>query len=357
MGYTVPMKRISLTLPLFAALAACACDEIQDEPAAETERFWHPPQVGQLETVAEFNHGPPPNFETPESVLVGFNDEIYISMALTGEIRKIEPDGSQSTFATLPIGVPLQPCGGLVGIVGAMAGDILGNVYVNVASCEAENRGVWRIDADGNAQKIASFGFDVLPNGIATFLGQLYIADSSGKVWRVPMTGGTPEVWADGPLLAQSGAVVPVTPPIPTPGPNGIQFFKKAAYVANSSQGTIVKIPFKKNGSAGTPEVYHTFEDPDVGCDDFAFDIIGRIYCTTDPAHTVIRIDRDHSEHILFDADDGLDGPTAAMFGRFDDRRTLYITNAQFPFFDEISPNNGPSLQKVELALPGYPFR
>lgn len=324
--------------------------------AEELKLFSSPPP---LETVAQFNHMA---LEAPESVLPLPDGRILVSLALTGEIRQINPGGTTETFTFLPIGEPLSPCGGLVGILGAICRDHLGNIYASVASCQEENRGIWKIYPDKNQEKIASLGFDALPNGIAFHLGKIYVADSLGKVWVLPSNGGTAQIWADGPLLEQSGKLVPGLPPeapqIPKPGPNGIQFYGFSAYVANSSKGTIVKIPMKWNGSAGTPEVHHKFEDDDIGCDDFAFDLLGRIYCTTDPAQSVIRIERDGSERVLYTAQDGLDGPTAAAFGTaVGDRSTLYISNAQFLFFDAISPNNGPSVQKSKWIVPGWPNR
>src|SRR5262245_50197670 len=72
----------------------------------------------QVETVALFN---PTLLETPENIAIDGDNNLYISLALTGEIRKIAPDGSQSTFAMLPLGAPpLTFCGpffaGLTGI-------------------------------------------------------------------------------------------------------------------------------------------------------------------------------------------------------------------------------------------------
>lgn len=353
------MRRFSaLLLPI---TLLCACDDAAPvEPdSTQEDRFLliEPPP---LENVAQFDHAA---LEAPESLLPLEDGRILVSLALTGEIRQINPDGSQETFATLPIGAPLVPCGGLVGILGALARDNHNNIYVNVASCNEEDRGVWKISPDGSSQeRIVPFGFSELPNGIVHIGRSLLIADSSGGVWKAPDTGGTPELWADDELLDQSGKFVPGlppgVPPLPVPGPNGIQVYGFAAYVANPSKSTIVKIPFRFNGEAGDPEVYHTFENLDDGCDDFAFDLLGRIYCTTDPAQTVIRIDRDGSERIVYEAEDGLDGPTAAAFGVADgDRQTLYISNAQFLFFDAISPQNGPSIQKAEWLIPGYPGR
>src|SRR5262245_14091460 len=72
----------------------------------------------QVVTVAQFNAAA---LETPESIAIDRANNKYVSLALTGEIRKIAPDGSQSTFVALPLGAPpLTFCGsffaGLTGL-------------------------------------------------------------------------------------------------------------------------------------------------------------------------------------------------------------------------------------------------
>ena len=47
--------------------------------------------------------------ETPESIVFDRDDNAYITMAFTGEIRRIAPDLSQSTLTFLPIGAPCGP--------------------------------------------------------------------------------------------------------------------------------------------------------------------------------------------------------------------------------------------------------
>src|SRR5262249_26650460 len=66
-----------------------------------------------VEPVVLFN---PAAFETPESVQIDRRGNTYISMALTGGIRKIAPNGTQSRLAFLPIRPDVQPCGNSLGI-------------------------------------------------------------------------------------------------------------------------------------------------------------------------------------------------------------------------------------------------
>lgn len=49
---------------------------------------------------------------------------------------------------------------------------------------------------------------------------------------------------------------------------------------------------------------------------------------------------------------DGLDGPTAVLFGHKDEGFDLYITNAAFPFFQVPAPRR-PSLLRLRLDVHG----
>jgi hypothetical protein len=60
-------------------------------------------QALPVQTIVSFNAA---NLETPESLVFDRAGNLYISLALTGEIRKIAPNGAQSTFAQLPLGAP-----------------------------------------------------------------------------------------------------------------------------------------------------------------------------------------------------------------------------------------------------------
>lgn len=58
--------------------------------------------AADLSTVALFN---PNAFETPESVQFDRHGNAYVSLALTGEIRKIAPDGTQTVLLTVADGL------------------------------------------------------------------------------------------------------------------------------------------------------------------------------------------------------------------------------------------------------------
>lgn len=95
-----------------------------------------------------------------------------------------------------------------------------------------------------------------------------------------------------------------------------------------------------------------------VGADDFAFDWMGNIYYTNAPFNQLVKVTPDNEATVLLTEADGINGSTAAAFGRLGDRKVLYVTNAAFPF---IPPpyNNGqpPSLMAYGNDIAGYPFR
>jgi sugar lactone lactonase YvrE len=301
--------------------------------------------AADLSTVALFN---PAAFEAPESVQFDRHGNAYISLALTGEVRKIAPDGTQTALAFLPIRPDVQPCGNAFGlpIMGAVALDHQGNVYASVNSCDPARLGVWKVSPSGAATQVAALPFGAAPNGIAYQDGWLYVADTLlGQVWRVHSDGtGAPEVWSNDALLT------PLFLPL-IPGPNGLQIFRGEVYVAVSDRAHVVAIPLHEDGTAGAARVHAS----GVMLDDFAFDIQGNLYGTTDPFNTVVRVSPDGTQTVLLTAADGLDGPTATAFGVGRDGKALYVTNAAFPFFPGPNPTRRPSLMRLEVGIPGQP--
>ncbi|HEV2860031.1 MAG TPA: hypothetical protein VGX48_03425 [Pyrinomonadaceae bacterium] len=295
-----------------------------------------------VETFVQFNHAAG---ETPESIQFDRHGNAYVSMALTGEVRKIAPDGTQTSLAFLPIRPDVQPCGNSFGlpIMGGLALDHQGNAYVSVNSCNVPDIGVWKVTPQGQSSLLAPLPPTAAPNGVAFHAGYLYVADTVlGLVWRIHSDGQTPpEVWTNDSLL---------TPlPIPlTPGPNGLQIFRDEVYVSVSSRAHVVAFPIRADGSAGAGRVHAA----GIGLDDFAFDVKGNLYGTTDPFNTVVRIAPDGTVDVLLTAADGLDGPTAAAFGVGDDRKNLYITNAAFPFFPGPNPRR-PGILRYEVGVAG----
>ena len=295
--------------------------------------------AGDAETLILFD---PEGPENPESIVFDRHDNAYITLALTGEIRKVDRHGQMTSLAFLPIGAPCPP---QPTVALGLALDRRDRLYVAISACDPSNQGIFRVDTQtGDYELLANAPSTTVWNGIDVHRGYLYAADTfDGLVWRIPLSGGIAEIWADDPLLKRPpGALFP--------GPNGLKFFRGEIYVANSSTGDVVAIPIEPNGGPGAARVAVTLPFPQ-GCDEFAFDVRGSIYCTTDPFNTVLRLDRDGTVETLLDASNLLDGPTSCAFGRRgQNRKNLYITNAAFPQF---TTTFRPSLMRIRNRLPG----
>jgi sugar lactone lactonase YvrE len=295
------VMRRSLTLMLAGALALPLAVAA---PGAGTAAA-HPSSVSPPRVLAAFD---PAAGEQPESVAVDREGNAYVSLVGAGEVVRVSPAGERTTLARFPRVLALL-----------LAED--GSVLVNVLTFRQGTHGVWRVAPNGDTSLFAALPPSAVPNGIAADkAGNVYIADSRlARIWRVPVGGA-----------------------------NGLQVFRGDVYVSNSDQGTLLRAPITASGAPGGLETVATH----LPADDFTFDVRGNIYVTTDPFQTVVRIAPDGTREVLLTEEDGLDGPTAATFGRHGrDRRTLYVTNAAFPQFQGTSP----TLITVDLGIPGQP--
>ncbi len=284
----------------------------------------------------------PSKMEAGESIVIDKHGNIYVSLLFTGEIRKFTPDGGMSTLAVLPLG-PSDPNAGLAGfsVITGLAMDRFNNIYAMVNSTLPGNRGVWKVTPNGATSLYGELPSDAIGNGVAMDQHEnIYVADSAlGTVWRVRTGGGKAEPWLQDPLLAPN----PAEPM--HPGANGLKFWKNALIVTVSGQAHILRIPIQANGAAGKPEVICQ----GLGGDDFAIDIKGNLYITTDPFNTVVRVTPSGEKQVLATAANGLDGPAAAAFGTRDgDRDVLYITSTAF-----FSQDKKPALMKMRIGIPG----
>jgi sugar lactone lactonase YvrE len=261
-----------------------------------------------LETVAGFDaHAQ----ESPEGVGLDGSGNIYVSLALTGEIRRIAPGGAQSEVARIHV------AGGYVlGL--AVAPD--GAIYVAVPATPQKDFGLWLIE-DGIASRVAALDPRGFPNDVAIdSTGNVYVSDSAlGAVWKVSPTGSA-AIWIQGPLLTGDKTAFGF-------GANGLELQEGALFVNNTSKGSIVRIPIRPNGSAGRPAVF--VQDPAlIGADGLAFDAAGNAFVTTDGLqNTLVEVHAGGTVQTLATASDGLDYPASVTFGLGGDASSLYIAN------------------------------
>ena len=275
--------------------------------------------------------------EEPEGLALDHRGNIYVGLFGTGEIRRITPDGSQTTLAQLPVGFA-----GVLGIA-TRSGD--NAVYALLASFDPSTHGIWRVGFDGSATRIAALDPNGLPNGIAfDHRGNLYVSDSFlGLIWRIA-PGGTPEVWAHDPLLEGDPAGINI-------GANGLAFDTHGnLYVANSDRSSVVIVPVRPDGNAGTPRTFVQDDRLHIA-DGLAFDVRGNLYVACSQGNdTLFRVRPDRTIETLATAADGLDYPANIAFGTgITDRKDLYIANDGEDF-------GHASVARAQIGTPGLPL-
>jgi sugar lactone lactonase YvrE len=277
--------------------------------------------------------------ELPEGVAVDKRGNIFVSLVVpVSEIRKIRPDGSQSVLAEFPT-TGLGPLG--------LAVDPVGNLYVGLVSFDPSTQGVYKVSPNGNAVRLpgtASIGF---ANGLAfDDRGDLFVTDSIvGAVWRIPWDGSA-ELWLQDPLLVGTGdlgAGFPI-------GANGIAVLGRSVIVANSEQGTLVRVPLRRNGDAGIPSVM--VEDRALlGADGLALGATGDVFVAVIVQSTVVHVQGGVISTVA-DAADGLNEVSSISFGNGRaGPTTMYAVN-----FGAFSPTPTPSLLAIAVGVPGRPM-
>jgi hypothetical protein len=277
---------------------------------------------------------------------IGFDDQgnMYLSLATTGEIRKVASDGTQTTLAMLPSGeFNLRT---FEGILATLVIDPEGFLYAAVGASDPKNKGVWQVAPDGKSRLWAQLPPDAFPNGITLDKqGDLFVADSGlDLVWRIPHDTRKAERWIVHDLLGAGGNKF-------LPGPNGLKFWKSDLYVAVTNTRNVVRIPVGPDGSAGEPSIYVE----GIPADDFAFDAEGNVYLTTHFFNTIIRVTPEGDRAIIVTADQGVVGPTAVAFGSVpgEEDKLFVITDGGFgnPLWKGI-----PKVVRLDIGIPGLPI-
>lgn len=294
-----------------------------------------------VETFVAFD---PAAAEFPEGVAVDKTGNVYASLPLRDEIRRIAPDGTQTVFAEFAPGT------GPVGL----AVDAAGSVYsaasgldLETLETDPETRGVYRVDRDGSTRRLPGSEGIAFPNDVALDKrGNVYVTDSAGgAVWRIPRRGPA-ELWVEDPLLEGTGELgfgFPV-------GANGIAFRHNRVIVASSERGLLVDIPVHPDGSPGHPTTLA--EAPELfGADGIALDVHGDVYVAS-VRDEVVRVHGDGSTEVVATTDDGLNQPSTLAFGTGrGDRRTLYVAN-----FSVFVPEPTPGILTIPVDRPGQPL-
>lgn len=305
---------------------------------------------GPVEVVASFDSS---LGELPEGVALDKPGHAYVSLGPPffvgggyGEIRQIDPDGTETTLVRYPSGP--APAG--------LAVDAPGNVYFTVPDLTQAAVGIYRV-TDGGAERLSGTESMLVPNGLAIDKrGNVYASDSvTGAIWRYSRDGSSPaQIWIADELLAGCG--------FGDVGANGIAFWKGDLYVANTARGALVRIPVSRHGEPGAPAIVAGDEDCDPSdelwsLDGIAFDVHGDVYALLVLQNKLVRIDvAEGTTALLLDQSDGLWNPASLAFGTGKgDRQSVYITNyAVLP--PEPTDSLGPAVLKVDVGAPGLPL-
>jgi sugar lactone lactonase YvrE len=301
------------------------------------------PVVGGVKTVRAYNAAPD-SLELPEGVAVDKRGAVYVTFPFLGELRRVDRNGTEHLVATLPTGGGFGPLG--------LTPDAPGNLYVGVVTTSAATQGVYRVTPEGMSARLPGTEAIAFANDV-TFgdRGTLYVADSVGKVWRIPK-GGSAELFLESPLLVGNGSLglgFPV-------GANGITYRHGTLYVTVTEQSSIVAIPVRPDGSAGEPSML--VQDPALfGADGVELDVHGNLFVSVIAQSTLVHVASDTlAITTLLDGSDGLDFPSTAAFGTGGgERRTLYAVNFSVgPFFGG-NRTAGPRLLAIKTNATGLP--
>jgi sugar lactone lactonase YvrE len=323
------MKIRKLTIAFAALLAFMA---LATTGAAASNR---------VETVVAFD---PAAGEFPESITSDKTGDLYVSMFVLDQIRRIDRTGAQTVVARLPRGA--TPAGVKL--------DASGTLYVAATGfdlatgqTDATTRGVYRVERDGSAQRIPGTGAIVFPNDVAfDNRGNLYVTDpAGGAVWRIDRNGAVAR-WLDDPLLHGTAELLGFPY-----GANGIAFSHGRLFVSNTELGLLLAIPIEPDGDAGEPTVMASSALL-LGVDGIALDAHGNVYCAVNGQNMLVAVRVDGSIDVLATAADGLDSPSSVAFGTAEsDHRSLFVVN-----FAVGSPEPTPRVLKLTVGVPGEPL-
>lgn len=287
--------------------------------------------------------------EYSEGIAVDSQGNIYVSMVPLGQVRKINSrTGAETTLYQFPLGT---------GVAG-LAVDAANNVYAGVVSTDPAIHGVWKIDRRGRGAHLpGSEAIGMPPNGLAFDpSGNLWVTDSwvlgteppnaQGSVWRIPPSGKAELWYRDVDTLGGLGEIEGYAPI----GANGIAYYHRALYVANTERGHIVRIPILPHGGPGQPEVL--WADTDLlMIDGITMNSIGSIFAAIIGQDQIVAICGITGQLAVLAVGGPIDGPASVTFGAGrDSMNTLYFTNYAVLSGDEAQPG----ILKMNLNWPPW---
>lgn len=292
---------------------------------------------GELEIVTTFD---PPAL--PENLAIDDEGTVYLSMGPSGEIRAVDPNGTESSVATIDTGEE----GLLLGIT-----VLDGVLYAANGSSESETHGVWRVEGSGESERIAALPADeTMPNGIipAPFESDVLLVTDhlGGAIWRVT-TDGEADTWISDPLLEPDmEAENPV-------GADGLAVHPEGdIYVDNLNTGSIIRVPVDDGSAGELEEVIRN--DSLVGADGMTIDENGALYVAVNAENEIVRVTPEYDIETVVTGSP-LDFPADVHFGTTETEATsLYISNFAYGTFLADEGDAEPNLTKIDVGVSGY---
>lgn len=239
----------------------------------------------QVRTIVDFN---PPDL--PENLAIDGDGNVFMSMALTRELRKLPARKTEKTDLN-------KGDTELVATLGT-EGSFVTGIAINDDTLYAANTNfdqgsvsiIWSVAPDGTTTQLASLPGDSFPNGVLIDANRdrLLVSDSfRGAVWAVALDGSGATSWVDDDSLDPSAD--PWANPGTVFGANGLAVSEGVLHVANLDFGRIVRVPIKDNGHAGTPTVF-VEDDSLVGADGITFHNRSSLYISVNAQNAIRRV-------------------------------------------------------------------
>jgi hypothetical protein len=270
--------------------------------------------VGSARIVAHFDLAAG---QQAENIVAAPDGAVDVTFAAARQVARVSKSGQVKILATLPA-PPARAKAPVLGFPLTTGLERLGDDrYVLYATGDAGTTGLWRIRTNRVPTRLAALPASGLPNGLAFDAAgkTLFVADSvRGVIDRVSVDSGRVTTWATGAKLVSGGFL----------GVNGVRVHGNALYATNLDQGTLLRIPFRSDGSAGRIRTAATGLN---GIDDFAF-VPGtdRVLAAIDPTNDLVEIDANGSHRTVLTRSDGLSNPTAVLVRG----QTAFITSAAY---------------------------
>jgi sugar lactone lactonase YvrE len=287
-----------------------------------------------------------------EGLAISPQNDVYAAAQAERVIYRITPEARASVFADFGFKEGDMTLTGL-----AVAAD--GSVYAAVVGCaRPELNGVWRVEANGRPSHVYPMPTPngkcnaSVPNAMAfDENGNLYVTESAqGEVWR--LRAGRAEMWSRHELFKPRPSSTNQV------GIDGIAYRKNSLWVNNLDTGTIVEIPIKPDGQAGTPQLFaQGLGHPD----GHQFDVEGNLWVTnlgyeewdtwTGATRNILRVSPDGKVDIAITTSQLRRSnlqPASPVFGFGRESSTLFLGGEPL---DRENPS--PNVLKVDVGISG----